>query len=156
MRAEYADSTIAVYQAYPQEIAEPALRARTFVAPFKRERMTWVIKPRSQPLSVAGDEGNGQVAHRYRELLWRDRQGPGARGVPGRHGARAAGGAGGRAAVSAGGQRMVLAGEVSSPGERLARSRECDFPSESVVHVSPALSGVTLRAVSALLSAEPT
>ncbi|MFF4254978.1 DUF4291 domain-containing protein [Streptomyces sp. NPDC001663] len=44
VRAEYTDSTIAVYQAYPQEIAEPALRARTFVAPFKRERMTW-IKP---------------------------------------------------------------------------------------------------------------
>ena len=44
VRAEYADSTIAVYQAYPQVIAEPALRARTFVAPFKRERMTW-IKP---------------------------------------------------------------------------------------------------------------
>ncbi|MEU2777290.1 DUF4291 domain-containing protein [Streptomyces sp. NPDC007162] len=44
VRAEYADSTVAVYQAYPQEIAEPALRAGTFVAPFKRDRMTW-IKP---------------------------------------------------------------------------------------------------------------
>ena len=44
VRAEYAGSTIAVYQAYPREVAEPALRARTFVAPFKRERMTW-IKP---------------------------------------------------------------------------------------------------------------
>lgn len=44
VRAEYGDSTIAVYQAYPREIAEPASRARTFVAPFKRERMTW-IKP---------------------------------------------------------------------------------------------------------------
>ncbi|MFJ9705716.1 DUF4291 family protein [Streptomyces sp. NPDC101234] len=39
--AEYADSTIGVYQAYPQEIAEQALRARRFVAPFRRERMTW-------------------------------------------------------------------------------------------------------------------
>ncbi|MFJ9905207.1 DUF4291 family protein [Streptomyces sp. NPDC101152] len=52
VRAEFADSTIAVYQAYPREIAEPALRARTFVAPFKRERMTWVIKPRSQTTTV--------------------------------------------------------------------------------------------------------
>jgi hypothetical protein len=40
VRAAHTDSTITVYQAYPQEIAEPALRARTFVAPFKRERMT--------------------------------------------------------------------------------------------------------------------
>jgi hypothetical protein len=44
VRAAYTDSTITVYQAFPQEIAEPALRAGTFVAPFKRERMTW-IKP---------------------------------------------------------------------------------------------------------------
>ena len=40
VRAAQTDSTITVYQAYPQEIAEPALRARPFVAPFKRERMT--------------------------------------------------------------------------------------------------------------------
>ncbi len=33
-----------VYQAYSRAIAEPALAAGTFVAPFKRERMTW-IKP---------------------------------------------------------------------------------------------------------------
>ncbi|MEV6807830.1 DUF4291 domain-containing protein [Streptomyces sp. NPDC051132] len=44
VRAEYTDSTITVYQAYPREIAEPALRAGTFVEPFRRERMTW-IKP---------------------------------------------------------------------------------------------------------------
>ncbi|MFG3022557.1 DUF4291 family protein [Streptomyces sp. NPDC048254] len=43
MRAACAGSTIAVCQAYPQEIAEPAVRARTFVAPFKRERMTWAL-----------------------------------------------------------------------------------------------------------------
>jgi hypothetical protein len=40
VRAAHTDSAITVYQACPQEIAEPALRARTFVAPFKRERMT--------------------------------------------------------------------------------------------------------------------
>jgi len=44
VRAAYTDSVITVYQAYPPEIAEAALRAGTFVAPFKRERMTW-IKP---------------------------------------------------------------------------------------------------------------
>jgi hypothetical protein len=35
---------VAVYQAYSPEIAEPALRARTFVEPFGMGRMTW-IKP---------------------------------------------------------------------------------------------------------------
>ncbi|MET9499923.1 DUF4291 domain-containing protein [Streptomyces sp. NPDC006552] len=44
VRASYTDSTITVYQAYPREIAEPALHAGTLVPPFKRERMTW-IKP---------------------------------------------------------------------------------------------------------------
>ncbi|GAA1869865.1 DUF4291 domain-containing protein [Myceligenerans crystallogenes] len=38
------DTTIVVYQAYPPEIAGAAVAAGTFVAPFKRERMTW-IKP---------------------------------------------------------------------------------------------------------------
>ncbi|MFI2757905.1 DUF4291 family protein [Streptomyces echinatus] len=46
VRAAHTDSTITVYQAYPSEIAEPALRAQAFVAPFKRERMTWVIRQR--------------------------------------------------------------------------------------------------------------
>ncbi len=44
IRAAYTESTITVYQAYAPEIAEPALRAGRFVAPFKLERMTW-IKP---------------------------------------------------------------------------------------------------------------
>ncbi|WP_433005932.1 DUF4291 domain-containing protein [Kribbella sp. CA-294648] len=44
IRALYDDDTIAVYQAYPPEIAEPALRAGTFVKPFGMSRMTW-IKP---------------------------------------------------------------------------------------------------------------
>ncbi|MFJ4579451.1 DUF4291 family protein [Streptomyces echinatus] len=48
VRAAHTDSTVTVYQAYPSEIVEPALRAQAFVAPFKRERMTWVIKPLSQ------------------------------------------------------------------------------------------------------------
>jgi len=38
------DDTLVVYQAYPPVIAERALQAGTFVAPFKRDRMTW-IKP---------------------------------------------------------------------------------------------------------------
>ncbi|MBF6463915.1 DUF4291 domain-containing protein [Nocardia beijingensis] len=44
IRAVYDEHTILVYQAYSPEIAEPALAAGTFVAPFRRERMTW-IKP---------------------------------------------------------------------------------------------------------------
>lgn len=43
--AKQTDSTITVYQAYSDEIADSALRANTLVSPpFKLERMTW-IKP---------------------------------------------------------------------------------------------------------------
>lgn len=44
IRAVYTDSTIRVYQAYGDAIADAALAAGTFVPPFKTERMTW-IKP---------------------------------------------------------------------------------------------------------------
>ena len=44
VRALFDDDTITVYQAYRSEIADAALAAGTFVAPFKRDRMTW-IKP---------------------------------------------------------------------------------------------------------------
>jgi hypothetical protein len=44
VRALFDDGTITVYQAYRPEIADAALAAGTFVAPFKRDRMTW-IKP---------------------------------------------------------------------------------------------------------------
>ncbi|HVK22224.1 MAG TPA: DUF4291 domain-containing protein [Actinokineospora sp.] len=44
VRATFDADTITVYQAYPHAIADAALTAGTFVAPFKRERMTW-IKP---------------------------------------------------------------------------------------------------------------
>jgi hypothetical protein len=44
VRALHDDETLVVYQAYAPEIAAPTLAAGTFVAPFKRERMTW-IKP---------------------------------------------------------------------------------------------------------------
>jgi hypothetical protein len=44
IRADFDDETIVVYQAYSPAIADPALAAGTFVAPFKRDRMTW-IKP---------------------------------------------------------------------------------------------------------------
>ncbi|MEU4570517.1 DUF4291 domain-containing protein [Micromonospora sp. NPDC023956] len=42
IRAGYGADTITVYQAYAPAIATPALRHGRFVAPFKRERMTWV------------------------------------------------------------------------------------------------------------------
>jgi hypothetical protein len=44
IRAVYSERTITVYQAYPVDIAAAALAAGRFVAPFKRDRMTW-IKP---------------------------------------------------------------------------------------------------------------
>jgi Domain of unknown function (DUF4291) len=44
IRAAYTSETITVYQAYGPEIADPAVRAGTFVPPFSRGRMTW-IKP---------------------------------------------------------------------------------------------------------------
>ncbi|WP_420718975.1 DUF4291 family protein [Streptomyces sp. NRRL S-646] len=43
-----AESTITVYQAYAPEIGGPAVRKGRFPAAWKRDRMTWVIKPRSQ------------------------------------------------------------------------------------------------------------
>lgn len=44
VRADFDDETVVVYQAYPREIAEPAVAAQRFVAPFSLTRMTW-IKP---------------------------------------------------------------------------------------------------------------
>jgi hypothetical protein len=44
IRALYTDTTITVYQAYSNQIAEPALQAQRFVPPFQMSRMTW-IKP---------------------------------------------------------------------------------------------------------------
>lgn len=44
IRADYDKDTIVVYQAYLPPIADAALRAGTFVAPFSFGRMTW-IKP---------------------------------------------------------------------------------------------------------------
>lgn len=44
VRATFTSETITVYQAYAAPIADAAVAAGRFVAPFKRERMTW-IKP---------------------------------------------------------------------------------------------------------------
>ena len=44
VRAAHDEDTLVVYQAYTHQIADAALAAGTLVAPFKRERMTW-IKP---------------------------------------------------------------------------------------------------------------
>ncbi|MEV7199257.1 DUF4291 domain-containing protein [Streptomyces griseoluteus] len=44
IRAAFDGGVITVYQAYGERIAVPALRAGTFVDPFKMTRMTW-IKP---------------------------------------------------------------------------------------------------------------
>lgn len=42
IRARYDDRRIILYQAFNDAIAEAALRAQKFVAPFSYERMTWV------------------------------------------------------------------------------------------------------------------
>src|SRR5688572_25858108 len=44
IRADYNRDTIVVYQAYSDQIADPALKAKKFVSPFSFTRMTW-IKP---------------------------------------------------------------------------------------------------------------
>ena len=44
IRAVHTTDSVTVYQAYSTAIADAALNAQTFVAPFKRSRMTW-IKP---------------------------------------------------------------------------------------------------------------
>ena len=44
VRAVFDEESITVYQAYPHDIADAALAAGSFVAPFKLERMSW-IKP---------------------------------------------------------------------------------------------------------------
>ncbi len=44
IRAVFDEQTIRVYQAYGDAIADPALKAGTFVPPFSMTRMTW-IKP---------------------------------------------------------------------------------------------------------------
>lgn len=44
IRADFDDQTVVVYQAYNPQIAQAALSAGTFVAPFSLSRMTW-IKP---------------------------------------------------------------------------------------------------------------
>lgn len=44
VRASFTSQAITVYQAYSAEIADAAIEAQTFAAPFKRGRMTW-IKP---------------------------------------------------------------------------------------------------------------
>lgn len=45
IRALYDETTITIYQAYNETIANSALKAQTFISPpFKKDRMTW-IKP---------------------------------------------------------------------------------------------------------------
>jgi hypothetical protein len=44
IRAAFDDQTVRVYQAYGHDIAAAAIASQTLVAPFRRDRMTW-IKP---------------------------------------------------------------------------------------------------------------
>ena len=42
IRADFDRDSIVVYQAYRQEIAEPAVKAGRFEKPFSWNRMTWI------------------------------------------------------------------------------------------------------------------
>lgn len=48
IRAAYTDRAVTVYQAYAPSLGLPAAREGRFAAAWKRERMVWIIKPRSQ------------------------------------------------------------------------------------------------------------
>ena len=68
VRAVFTEETTTVYQAYPAEIAGPAMRAGRFVPPIKRERMTWV-KPSfpvdDVPLRVGDQARSGAALSTY-------------------------------------------------------------------------------------------
>lgn len=48
IRARHTESTLTVYQAYRPEIGHAAARTGRFPSTWSRERMTWMIKQRSQ------------------------------------------------------------------------------------------------------------
>ncbi|MFH9554154.1 DUF4291 family protein [Streptomyces sp. NPDC017435] len=49
IRAAHTDSTMTVYQAYRPKIGNAAARDGHLPPAWSRERMRWIIKPRSQP-----------------------------------------------------------------------------------------------------------
>jgi hypothetical protein len=65
IRALHTTSTITVYQAYAPEIGLPAAQEGRFPALWKRDRMTWVIKQRSQT-STGGASRHGAPPFRPR------------------------------------------------------------------------------------------
>lgn len=76
IRADFNRDTIVMYQAYDSRIADAALAARTFVAPFSFTRMTW-IKPSFLWLMVrsnwAGKSGQERIlAVRITRSGWED------------------------------------------------------------------------------------
>jgi hypothetical protein len=48
IRARHTESTLTVYQAYSPQIGNAAAHTGRFPPTWSRERMTWIIKPRSQ------------------------------------------------------------------------------------------------------------
>ncbi|WP_392670613.1 DUF4291 family protein [Streptomyces sp. LN785] len=59
IRALHTASTVTVYQAYSPLIGAPAARDGRSPAAWKRDRMTWIVMPRSQPLSMTETTGTG-------------------------------------------------------------------------------------------------
>ena len=68
IRADHDATSIVVYQAYGPAIADAALRAGRFVAPFSRKRMTW-IEP--SLLRLMARSGWGRKANQERTLAVR-------------------------------------------------------------------------------------
>ncbi|MDI5904684.1 DUF4291 family protein [Streptomyces sp. 12257] len=67
IRAAHSESTITVYQAYSPEIGLPSARDGGFPAAWKRDRMNWVIKQRSQT-STGGASRYGAPPFRASQL----------------------------------------------------------------------------------------
>lgn len=83
IRAAYTESTITVYQAYSPEIGLPAARDGRFPTAWKRDRMTWIIKQRSQTSSMLPSQqrssGSGPESRGQRRRCGRRRHRAGAR-----------------------------------------------------------------------------
>ena len=60
IRADFDRDTIVMYQAFGPRIADPALAAGRFVAPFSFTRLTWIKPSKIDALVRAGQTAKGQ------------------------------------------------------------------------------------------------
>ena len=162
VRAAYTADAVIVYQAYSPQIADAAVRAGTFVAPFRRDRMTW-IKPsfgwmmhRSGWASKPGQEGVLAIEITRAGFEWALAQSCLSHYEPGSHDSRQAW----AALRDASPVRVQWDPDRSLAGERLARRaiqvglsgeavhRYCDEWIGSITDITP-----TVREVGSLVRA---